>query len=148
MRKRRRDGWHPGTLICTVFPILSCFLTFYVNALPLQQDSNNTLLIFNTSRDSGLVETRKLDTNDYAIKSKRKQLRQPLITQVAFDIGSNFGPIYAHITSESYDKYMNDLEAKCRTASGDNIAEMQLENLDNEYFRWEEYQFNKALLHT
>lgn len=47
-----------------------------------------------------------------------------------------------------FNRYVKCLEEKCRKASDDNIADVKLENLDNEYFRWEEYQFNKALLHT
>ncbi|KAI6228459.1 hypothetical protein M3Y95_00624400 [Aphelenchoides besseyi] len=71
---------------------------------------------------------------------------RPLITEVAFNLGQRPSPSYAWIGSDSYNKYLEYLEHLCRTREEEDIAEVNLDTLDSDYFRWEEIQFNRALI--
>uniref|UniRef100_A0A1I7SG41 Uncharacterized protein n=1 Tax=Bursaphelenchus xylophilus TaxID=6326 RepID=A0A1I7SG41_BURXY len=64
---------------------------------------------------------------------KEAALRQPLTKQ-------------AYITQQSYEKFLVYLDDTCQIPEQHN-ADVNVNHVDERYFEWEQYNFNKALLH-
>ncbi|KAI6194690.1 hypothetical protein M3Y96_01151400 [Aphelenchoides besseyi] len=99
----------------------------------------------NTSDDSITIPGPFSYLNEYQWRKLTTPNRQ-LITEVAFNFGQRPSPSYAWISSDSYNKYLKYLEQLCRAREEEDIAEVNLDTLDSDYFRWEEIQFNRALI--
>lgn len=134
----QNDGWHWSRIACTsngvskIFHLIS-LLAFVIphtygtsilndtfvpsNSTELQDDTD---LLGAILRHNQLETTTKQAQNDIinAVKPRKvtanewKQLttsQGPLITQLAFATGAKFNPTVAYITSNSYNKYLDDL---------------------------------------
>ncbi|CAD5213178.1 unnamed protein product [Bursaphelenchus okinawaensis] len=53
---------------------------------------------------------------------------------------------YTFITQQSYDKFLVYLDDTCQVPEQHN-ADVTVNHVDDRYFEWEQFNFNKALLH-